>query len=347
MFGVNNNFSIVNVNRDLLSSNNNPITFYLDGFDVQDFLEIAGIIRKFGGIVTPPDLETVVLSTPDRVPGTNYLRFHVHWLYHSIKEGKLQDIGKYLLTTKSRPDPQKASSVNKSVTQWFNQLINEKNTNQDNSRIENKNESFMRSSFTTHRSSKDQVDSDEKDDLQQSCTSSCITRSSTSEEELPPETPLVTRRVPPYVGQINNTDLEKITAQKSAERSIRTLRQSTPSIRTKSCCGFSPTNGKSKCSNSRAVKGVRAPKNKALVTKSKGKRFKYSSEEDKQIITYLVENNCILDAYKKAVCKKIMSLEGLSNRTVGSIYSHIKNLKLKIRKFTNDPCVIAQFEALE
>ncbi|XP_015123287.1 uncharacterized protein LOC107045499 [Diachasma alloeum] len=85
------------VNPKLFTAENSPLKMYLDGFDVLGFLQTAAVIHEYGGQVTIPDDETVVLSTPNLVPGTDFLRFHVDWLHESIGRNELQDIGKYLI----------------------------------------------------------------------------------------------------------------------------------------------------------------------------------------------------------------------------------------------------------
>ncbi|XP_063985328.1 uncharacterized protein LOC135166714 [Diachasmimorpha longicaudata] len=84
--------------QQLLTMEGRQGKFYLDGFAPHDFLKLTNLISSHGGIVMSPDDETIILSKPERSSDIkNSPRFHVNWLYDSIKENNLQDIGKYLL----------------------------------------------------------------------------------------------------------------------------------------------------------------------------------------------------------------------------------------------------------
>ncbi|XP_063986024.1 uncharacterized protein LOC135167092 [Diachasmimorpha longicaudata] len=190
----------VKVNRKFLTSNNKPLNFYLDGFDVLQFLETATIIRKFGGNIAPPDAETVVLSMPDCVPKTDQLRFHIDWLYHSLRKGELQDIGRYLLPARSATDTPTSVSSNKSSTQSLHtvndSISDDENAPNEQSNIEEpKNTSVINKTMdATSRivmarrpSTELEVDNSKDDEkLEERSTSSDSTHSSNSDDDSPP-----------------------------------------------------------------------------------------------------------------------------------------------------------------
>ncbi|XP_015115377.1 uncharacterized protein LOC107040003 [Diachasma alloeum] len=93
----------MNVNSHLLVERNFPLKFYLDGFEVPEFLQTADIIRRYGGRVTIPDRETVVLSRSNTISGEYPLKFNPQWLWDSINKNQLQDIGKYLIPSDKDP----------------------------------------------------------------------------------------------------------------------------------------------------------------------------------------------------------------------------------------------------
>ncbi|XP_015123284.1 uncharacterized protein LOC107045497 [Diachasma alloeum] len=382
MVNANDNNGSINIelNRSLLTSNNNPLNFYLDGFDVPQFLETAAIIRKFGGNVTPPDTQTVVLSMPHCIPGTNQLRFHIDWLYHSMTKGELQDIGKYLLPTSLITDTPKSPSFKETSTQFFynpnDSTIDDKNPPHDHSNIQDPEDASMMNktaetttrSFMTRRTSMELGNSDDEEELEQSCTPSCSTRSAVFDDDSPPQlspihsvpqTPSRAREEmppPPYV-QMNKPP-------PSVESNTRRNRRSTPGTRTKSCCDLSSVSLKMNMkatsarkstvkrilmqSGSGTEKRVRARKNQGVNSsrESTGKHRRYTVEEEKKIINYLIGEDCILQARKMSISQRMQSAGLLPNRTVGSINSHLKKLIHKIRKFTDDPDVIQKFETL-
>ncbi|XP_015125221.1 uncharacterized protein LOC107047008 [Diachasma alloeum] len=96
--------------QKLLNMEGRQGKFYLDGFAPHEFLKLTNLISNHGGIVMSPDDETIILSKPEQPSDIkNSPRFHVNWLYDSIRESKLQDIGKYLL-------PKQAHDTSKAIT---------------------------------------------------------------------------------------------------------------------------------------------------------------------------------------------------------------------------------------
>ncbi|XP_011311814.1 uncharacterized protein [Fopius arisanus] len=114
-------------NKKLLNVEGRRGKYYLDGFVPHEFVKLTNLISRYGGTVVSPDEETIILSESE-VPSDiqRFPRFHVNWLHDSLRERKLQDIGKYLLMKNSETPPRAlpvSSFANEKIPKKFEPLI--------------------------------------------------------------------------------------------------------------------------------------------------------------------------------------------------------------------------------
>ncbi|XP_015124583.1 uncharacterized protein LOC107046474 [Diachasma alloeum] len=348
------------LNYDLFYMNGYPMKFYLDGYTDVQIREMAEIIEAFGGKFSKPGENTIVFSYPGAPNSENCDRFDSKFFFDSVTTSQLQKLDNYRLPL---------TPINTSIeTNEDCPLINPETSTATNTHFNDSKDHSEKSDSSKPVSKSTEDDSNhvtssrieerlrttlhtKKKKKKRSKSPSSVDESRVETGKPKTITPSIpyskeeSAKIQKFLAE-NKTacDLSGVSVWKKMDEAKIFVQpyRSRKSLYSYYCKNLRQNSEKylrDKCNLDECHKPIEDVHDKT--------NRKYSKEDGKKIMDYIIKNNLIHYVGGSIVWKQIEAERVLTNppRTWQSLKSHFKTiLRNQIEEYTDDPEVIRVFE---